>query len=158
MRCFALIIILFYSCATPPGGGGRPARDVSRGPIAAEALLAHAGYLAGDSLYGRRAGTPYELRWRTTAGCWGAKIASLSGARQILVSEFKSVGWVANQEAPWIWVESYKHYIPGHDTNDPMRPVMNITFVDGHVDFVELQRWPNNYVNSVYTFAPEYDY
>ncbi len=61
MRNYALIIILFYSCATGPRPG-IPARDVSRGPIAAETLLAHAGYLAGDSLYGRRAGTPYELQ------------------------------------------------------------------------------------------------
>ncbi len=61
MRCFALIIVLFYSCATGPKPV-EPSKVLSKGPIAAEALLAHAGYLAGDSLYGRRAGTPYELQ------------------------------------------------------------------------------------------------
>ena len=61
MRFFALTIILFYSCATGPLSV-RPARKVSRGPIAAEALLAHASYLASDSLYGRAAGSPHELQ------------------------------------------------------------------------------------------------
>jgi len=61
VRYFALIIVLFYSCATGPKPV-EPSKVLSKGPIAAEALLAHAGYLAGDSLYGRRAGTPYELQ------------------------------------------------------------------------------------------------
>lgn len=61
MRCLTLIVILFYSCAIGPRLA-EPSRALSRGPIAAEALLAHAGYLAGDSLYGRAAGSPYELQ------------------------------------------------------------------------------------------------
>ncbi|MQY62843.1 MAG: M28 family peptidase, partial [Calditrichaeota bacterium] len=61
VRYFALIIVLFYSCATGPKPV-EPSAVLSKGPIAAEALLAHASYLAGDSLYGRRAGTPYELQ------------------------------------------------------------------------------------------------
>ncbi|UCH62390.1 MAG: M28 family peptidase [Fidelibacterota bacterium] len=58
MRSLALIIVLFYACATGP----KPLEPSSRGPVAAEALLVHASYLAADSLFGRRAGTLHELR------------------------------------------------------------------------------------------------
>ncbi len=61
MRYAMLIAFLFYACATGPKPVEFP-RALSRGPIAAEALLVHAGYLAGDSLYGRAAGSPHELQ------------------------------------------------------------------------------------------------
>jgi len=59
VRYLCVLLPLIYACAPGPQPE-RPAAELSRGLISAEALFAHASYLAADSLYGRGAGTPHE--------------------------------------------------------------------------------------------------
>jgi aminopeptidase YwaD len=54
------IVLLISACATGPGI--EPDVQLPRGPVSAEALYNHAGFLAADSLQGRGAGTPHELK------------------------------------------------------------------------------------------------
>jgi prepilin-type N-terminal cleavage/methylation domain-containing protein/prepilin-type processing-associated H-X9-DG protein len=79
-------------------------------------------------------------------GCWGRRIGSISKpSLQLLVTEYGGLWAVGEQYND----PTLQRILP----HDPIVPVMNMGFVDGHVAFVELQKNPNHYSNDKYDFA-----
>ena len=91
-------------------------------------------------------GTSIQMSW-TKQGCWARKLQDIPDpSLQVLAAEF---GWQwtwAQEDAIW-WDHIY--YLP----HDPVQPVMNLTFVDGHVELQTLKSFPLHYSNSEYDFA-----
>jgi hypothetical protein len=58
-RILPLIVLIFACASGPPKEKIAP---LSTGPISPQTLYAHASFLAGDSLYGRAAGSVHELQ------------------------------------------------------------------------------------------------
>lgn len=102
-------------------------------------------------------GTPYRLAATVTGGCWGAKVHSFRNASlQVLAAEWSAICWGSHEEASPPWVEGLQSYLPGHDQKDPLNPLMNIVFVDGHVKMLTLQRYPDHYKNAQYEMTQDY--
>ena len=93
-------------------------------------------------------GTEYLLRW-TKQGCWGRRLTDFVDAgRQVMTAEF---GWIWGMGEEWDSWWDAQWFLP-HDTYDP---VMNMGFVDGHVQFQRMHTQPNHWFNNgEYEFAP----
>ena len=105
-------------------------------------------FITGASILGATTlpGTSVEMSW-TRQGCWGRKVDDISDpSLQVMAAEF---GW------QWTWAQEnsiwwdHIYYLP----HDPVKPIMNLTFVDGHVELQTLQSFPDHYSNSDYDFA-----
>ena len=97
-------------------------------------------------------GTPIELSF-AMQGCWGARVSKIANASmQVLAIELGWVTRVGEEEfAPDDWSTAYSGVLP----HDPVEPIMNMCFVDGHVRFLKLQPFPNHYYdNGDYEFTP----
>ena len=96
-----------------------------------------------------------RLLW-TRQGCWGRQIEDIDlPTRQILITEFGGWHWPLREEWPDGWWDAH-FWMPHADDNTglyPRDPVVNMAFVDGHGAFLELQRFPDHYVNESYQFT-----
>jgi len=79
---------------------------------------------------------------------WGSKISRIRrSSMQVMAAEW---AWT------WLWFEDNPIWLPLRKglPHDPKKPVMNLAFVDGHVQFLELQKNPYHYINGDYEFYP----
>ncbi|MAE67572.1 MAG: hypothetical protein CMJ18_25220 [Phycisphaeraceae bacterium] len=101
-------------------------------------------FVRGEATFG---GTPFGLA-AIRQGLWGQKLNSIERAsRMVLVIEFGHIWLAAEQEPVW-WFDAV-YQLP----HDDLIPVMNITFVDGHSEFLQLREAPDHYFNEEYEFA-----
>jgi len=79
---------------------------------------------------------------------WGSKQSRIRRASMQVMATEQDWQWLWGEEwAPWT---SVRYGFP----HDPKRPLMNMAFVDGHVVMLELQKFPDHYINSEYEFYP----
>jgi prepilin-type N-terminal cleavage/methylation domain-containing protein len=98
--------------------------------------------------YTTMAGTPYELGF-TQQGCWGAPVESFRNpSRQALATEF---GWLWHMGEEYPAWQDAQYYLP----HDPVAPIMNTVFVDGHAKLITLRAYPDHFANEEYEFAPQ---
>ena len=113
-----------------------------------ETLGTSYSFVTGAFINGARTlpGTSIQMNW-TKQGCWGRKLTDISKpSLQVIVID-RGWSWTWAQE--WIgWWDAV--YFLWHDPNVP---VMNMTFVDGHTEFLELKPFPYHYSNGDYDFA-----
>ncbi|MAE67571.1 MAG: hypothetical protein CMJ18_25215 [Phycisphaeraceae bacterium] len=83
-----------------------------------------------------------------TPGLWDTKIEQIARpSMMVSVSEFGAFSWVVSHERA-VWSNAI-HMLP----HDPVIPISNLTFVDGHTELVLLQPGPNHFQNDDYEFT-----
>ena len=97
---------------------------------------------------GPRAEGPPRMIYSLAGGCWARKIASIPNPSKLVLAADWTLWWTGYQAAPDVWWD-FAYYL----THDPVKPLLNLGFVDGHVDFAELQESPDHFNNSVYDLA-----
>jgi prepilin-type N-terminal cleavage/methylation domain-containing protein len=110
-----------------------------------EALGTSYSYMANAWRIGRTVmpGTDYELA-NSMRSCWGRKPESLpDSSRTVLAAEF-GYQWTSAQEWPGWWDAVFFLY------HNPPIPDLNVVFIDGHLEYLQLQPAPNHLANSEY--------
>ncbi|MDP7396740.1 MAG: DUF1559 domain-containing protein [Lentisphaeria bacterium] len=144
-----------FRCPTENGTKDRPGYEhegnwAGLGYTVYEAHGTSYSYITGPAMVSEitMPGTRYALYHQRQA-CWGRRITQFANAdRQVMTTEF---GWIWGWGEEWdIWWDA-QWFLP-HDTYDP---VMNMGFIDGHVQFLRMHEQPNHWFNNGdYEFAP----